>query len=112
MTRRHLAAAVLALAGALASPVALAGPAAAAMPCEWSDAATNPWNYPLDGVACVVLDTSAGIRLVGVTNVQPGWSYKVNSWGGGTKGVDIRFSNAITDERVDFRYAPGKTRIG
>lgn len=112
MARRHLAAGFVAAAALLAGPVLTAAPAAAVMPCEWGDSTVGPWNYPIDDVACVVLDTTSGIRLVGVTNVQPGWTYKVNSAGGGTKGVDIRFTNASTDQRVDFRFAPGKTRIG
>lgn len=111
MTLRHLAVGLVAT-SALLSPVLSAAPAFAAMPCEWTDSTAGPWNYPLDDVACVVLDTTTSIRLVAVTNVQPGWTYRVNSAGGGTKGVDIRFTKASTDARVDFRYAPGKTRIG
>ena len=110
----------LALTAGLAfAPLALgAGPAAAALPCEWSETpgATNPWSYPIDDVACVVLDTSSGIRLVGVSNVQPGWTYVVKSAGGpaGSKSdrVEIRFENRKTGQKLTFRFEPGKTFIG
>lgn len=103
-------------AGLAFAPVALsATPAAAALPCAWSETGTNPWNYPIDGVACVVLDTSVGVRLVAVTNVQPGWTYTVKSAGGTTathtNRVEIRFENKRAGQRVDFRYEPGKTDI-
>src|SRR5689334_6604566 len=110
MSIRRLGVALV-LAAGLLSPVALSAPASAAMTCTWSDPNTDPWNYPIDGVACVVLSTASGIRLVGVIDLQPGWSYEVKSAGGGTKGVEIRFSN-VDGRRVDFRYAPGKTKIG
>ena len=110
MSIRRLGTALVLSAGLL-FPVALAAPASAALPCAWSDPNTDPWNYPIDDVACVVLSTANGIRLVGVTDLQPGWSYDVRSAGGGTKGVEIRFSN-LDGRRIDFRFAPGKTKIG
>lgn len=112
--RRLLAAAAIA-AGTLGTPLVTAAPASAELPCAW-DMSAQPWNYPLDGVACVVLDTSSGIRLVRVTNVQPGWTYDVKSAGGGTASdpgrVEIRFANTVTGERLTFRFEPGKTKIG
>ena len=119
LAARRLAATVALAAGASLAPlVTTAAPAFAALPCEWdaTPGVTNPWNYPIDGVACVVLDTSAAIRLVAVTNVQPGWTYAVKSAGGTAASsgsrVEIRFENKSTGQRVDFRYEPGKTRIG
>jgi len=112
---RRLAAAVALAAGLAATPLVAASPALAELPCEWGDFASNPWNYPLDGVACVVLDTSTGIRLVGVTNVQPGWTYQIKSAGGTTASdknrVEIRFTNTSTKSDFTFRYEPGKTVI-
>lgn len=111
--RRTLASVTIAAAVA-GVPLATAAPASAELPCSW-DMSTNPWNYPLDGVACVVLDTSVGIRLVAVTNVQPGWTYQVKSAGGTSASdknrVEIRFENRDTGEKFDFRYEPGKTVI-
>jgi hypothetical protein len=118
ISARRIAATVALAAGvSLAPMVTAATPALAALPCEWAETpgSTSPWNYPLDGVGCVVLDTSSGIRLVAVTNVQPGWTYRVNSWGGPTASkpnrVDIRFENKSTGQRIDFRYEPGKTCV-
>jgi hypothetical protein len=101
-------------AGLLTLPIAVAAPAHAALPCEWSDTTAPSWNYPVDDVACVVLSTTSGIRLVGVTNVQPGWTYQVKSAGGTSDKdrVEIRFSNRATSQTVDFRYEPGRTKIG
>src|SRR3954462_7862423 len=111
--RRLLSGLALAVAVS-AAPLLTATPASGAMPCEWGDTTVSPWNYPLDGVACVKLDTTNGIRLAGVTDLQPGWTYQVKSTGGTSSRdrVEIRFSNAKPGERVDFRYEPGKTRIG
>ena len=116
--RRLTAAAVLAAGLSVAAPLVAAGPALAELPCAWdaNPGVTNPWNYPIDGVACVVLDTSSGIRLVAVTNVQPGWSYTVKSAGGAADSksdrVEIRFENSSTGAKLTFRYEPGKTVIG
>jgi hypothetical protein len=107
----------VALTGALTLSAlgAVSAPASAELPCEWN-IGSQPQNYPLDGVACVVMDTTSGIRLVGVTNVQPGWTYQVKSAGGTTASdnnrVEIRFDNPSTGQRLDFRYEPGKTKIG
>lgn len=115
--RRLAAATAICVAGLTATPLLTATPALAELPCSWAETpgATSPWNYPLDGVACVVLDTSVGIRLVAVTNVQPGWTYQVKSAGGTnsskTNRVEIRFENTATGQRVDFRYEPGKTCV-
>ena len=113
--RPAVAAAALTL-GLAAAPLLPAAPAWAALPCEWSPAGTNPWNYPLDGVACVVLDTSNGIRLVAVTNVQPAWTYQIKSAGGSSASdpgrVEIRFTNVSTKSNFTFRFEPGKTKIG
>jgi hypothetical protein len=102
--------------GLAAAPLVNATPAWAELPCEWGDTSVSPWNYPIDGVACVVLDTSNGIRLVAVTNVQPGWTYQVKSVGGGTASdpgkVEVRFTNASTKSTLTFRFEPGKTKIG
>ena len=113
---RRLAAALALTAGIAGTPLLTASPAFADLPCDWGDTSVNPWNYPIDGVACVVLDTSTGIRLVAVTNVQPGWTYAVKSAGGTTASdkdrVEIRFTNSSTKADLTFRYEPGKTRIG
>ena len=113
---RPVAAAAALTLGLAAVPVVIAAPAFADLPCEWGDTSVSPWNYPIDGVACVVLDTSNGIRLVRVTDLQPGWTYQIRSAGGGTASdpgrVEIRFSNPSTKSTISFRYEPGKTRIG
>jgi hypothetical protein len=114
--RRLAAAAAICVAGFTATPLLTATPALAELPCSWAETpgSTSPWNYPLDGIGCVVLDTSVGIRLVAVTDVQPGWTYQVKSAGAttGTKmRVEIRFENTSTSQRVDFRYEPGKTCV-
>jgi hypothetical protein len=116
---RRLAATVALAAGVSLAPlVATAAPAFAELPCAWdaTPGLTSPWNYPIDGVACVVLDTSNGIRLVAVTDVQPGWTYSVKAAGGTAASsgsrVEIRFENKATGQRVDFRFEPGKTKIG
>lgn len=119
MSRIRRIAATVALAGGIAAvPLATAAPAGAELPCAWAETpgASSPWNYPIDGVACVVLDTSSGIRLVAVSNTQPGWTYKVKSAGGtgGSSGrrVEIRFDNKSAGQTLNFRYEPGKTVVG
>lgn len=113
---RPVAAAAALTLGLAAAPLLPAAPAWADLPCQWSDLGTNPWNYPIDGVACVVLDTSNGIRLVAVTDVQPGWTYQIKSAGGTSASdpgrVEIRFTNASTKSSLTFRFEPGKTKIG
>jgi hypothetical protein len=114
---RRIAAALVFSSGLLAVPALTAAPASAELPCAWAETpgATSPWNYPIDGVACVVLDTSSGIRLVAVTDVQPGWTYQVKSAGGTAASsgsrVEIRFENKSTKQTVNFRFEPGKTVI-
>lgn len=117
-TLRRTTASILLAAAASLGPIALtAAPASAELPCTWDalPGSTNPWNYPLDGVACVVLDTSSGIRLVAVTDLQPGWTYTIKSAGGTSASsgsrVEIRFENRSTRATLNFRFEPGKTVI-
>lgn len=41
------------------------------------------------------------------------WTYEVERNGGGTNDrVELRFTQADTGDRIDFRYELGKTSIG
>lgn len=69
-------------------------------------------NYVGDAGCVAVLVTPGTIRLAWVVPAA-GWSYEVERNGGGTNDrVELRFTQADTGEKLDFRYELGKTSIG
>ena len=69
-------------------------------------------NYAGDA-ACVGIKVNAtSVRLAWVV-LAPGWSYVVKRNGGGTNSrVELRFTQASTGDKLDFRFQRGTTTIG
>ena len=69
-------------------------------------------NYAGDAGCVGIRVSGPGLRLAWVV-VAKGWTYVVKSNGTGTNSrVELRFSNAATGQKLDFRYERGKTVIG
>lgn len=69
-------------------------------------------NYAGDAGCVGIRVTSSSVRLAWVV-LAPNWRYVVKRNGGGTRArVELRFTNNVTDERIDFRYQLGRTIIG
>jgi len=69
-------------------------------------------NYAGDAACVGVRVTSTSVRLAWVV-LAPDWRYVVRSNGGGTRArVELRFTNTVTGDRLDFRYQQGRTTIG
>lgn len=69
-------------------------------------------NYAGDAGCVGIRVSGPGLRLAWVV-VAKGWTYVVKSNGTGTNSrVELRFTNAATGQKVDFRYERGKTVIG
>ena len=69
-------------------------------------------NYAGDAGCVAVLVTPGTNRLAWVVPAA-GWSYEVERNGGGTNDrVELRFTQADTGDKIDFRYELGKTSIG
>jgi hypothetical protein len=93
-------------------------PAADPLDCVGDPAvieATTPGlvvNSAGDAGCVAVVVTDSTIRLAWVAPAS-GWTYEVEKNGGGTNDrVEIRFTQADTDQQLDFRYELGKTSIG
>lgn len=125
MSRNSVRASALAAAVTLASLFGLAGPAMAqggtpppapapALDCT-KVAPADPnvaINYAGDAGCVGIRVSGPGLRLAWVV-VAKGWTYVVKSNGTGTNSrVELRFTNAATGQKVDFRYERGKTVIG
>ena len=125
MSRNSVRASALASAVTLASLFGLAGPAVAqggtpppapapALDCT-TVAPADPnvaINYAGDAGCVGIRVSGPGLRLAWVV-VAKGWTYVVKSNGTGTNSrVELRFTNAATGQKVDFRYERGKTVIG
>jgi hypothetical protein len=69
-------------------------------------------NYAGDAGCVAVLVTPGTNRLAWVVPAA-GWSYEVERNGGSTNDrVELRFTQADTGDKIDFRYELGKTSIG
>ena len=125
MSRNSVRASALAAAVTFASLFGLAGPAMAqggspppapapALDCT-KVAPADPnvaINYAGDAGCVGIRVSGPGLRLAWVV-VAKGWTYVVKSNGTGTNSrVELRFTNAATNQKVDFRYERGKTVIG
>lgn len=125
MSRNSVRASALAAGVTLASLFGLAGPAMAqggtpppaptpALDCT-QVAPADPnvaINYAGDAGCVGIRVSGPGLRLAWVV-VAKGWTYVVKSNGTGTNSrVELRFTNAATGQKVDFRYERGKTVIG
>jgi hypothetical protein len=126
MSRKSVRASALASAVTLASLFGLAGPAMAqggspppapapvALDCT-KVAPADPnvaINYAGDAGCVGIRVSGPGLRLAWVV-VAKGWTYVVKSNGTGTNSrVELRFTNAATGQKVNFRYERGKTVIG
>lgn len=70
-------------------------------------------NYAGDAACVGVRVTASGsVRLAWVV-LAPGWTYVVKSDGTGTSNrVELRFTQALSGRKVDFRFERGRTTIG
>ena len=69
-------------------------------------------NYAGDAACVGIRVTSTSVRLAWVV-LAPGWSYVVKRNGGGTNSrVELRFTQASTGDKLDFRFQRGTTTIG
>jgi hypothetical protein len=69
-------------------------------------------NYAGSAGCVGVRVTTTSVRLAWVV-LAPNWRYVVKRNGGGTQArVELRFTNTVTGERLDFRYQQGRTTIG
>lgn len=107
--------AALALAGALLGGTFFAldsGNAhAAEVTCDFSaDSGPTFTNFAGDaGCVTVTIVSSTQLAVTKVT-LNPGWTYQVKSSGSNAR-VELRFTNASTGGRVDFRVEFGKTIV-
>jgi hypothetical protein len=63
-------------------------------------------NTPLlAGTACV----DQGTTLLNTVDVNNPWRATIKATGASSKGLDIRFSNPKTGDRIELIYASGKT---
>jgi hypothetical protein len=108
----------LAVAGALGAMLipataASADDALAAFACPVdTDTIEVPYAYAADntaqlaGIVCV----QAGGTVFETMNVSPGWSAELKSDGSDGR-TDVKFSEAVTRDRVELRYEAGRTEI-
>jgi hypothetical protein len=69
-------------------------------------------NYAGEAGCVGVRSTASALQLAWVV-VADGWTYVVQSNGGGTNSrVQLQFKNTATGKKIDFRYELGKTVIG
>jgi hypothetical protein len=69
-------------------------------------------NYAGDAACVGIKVTATNVRLAWVV-LAPGWSYVVKRNGGGTNSrVELRFTQASTGDKLDFRFQRGTTTIG
>jgi hypothetical protein len=79
---------------------------------EGSTAVEVPYAWTADnvpllaGTVCVYEETTTLQSL----DVNAPWHFEVKS-SGGSKGVDVRFTNPETRDRVELIYEPGQTEI-
>jgi hypothetical protein len=121
---RTLIATLAALLNAAAPAAAKGGDTPPPPPQEWVDPCEGYWDLPAysDGTTplvnrtaggCVVIHAyTSGLLLLDYVVLVPGWTYEVESNGGGSKNrVEIEFTNPTTGERAQIRVEPGKTDI-
>src|SRR3954470_2322137 len=108
-----------------ATPAVPADPATPAVPAAPApfDCLTDPATVamtatdmavnPVGDAGCVAVRVTPGtVRLAWVVPPE-GWTYVVERNGGGTNDrVELRFTQAETNAKLDFRYERGKTSIG
>jgi len=98
-------------------PAPLPQPAVSVDPCEgywdtsYADGSVAIVNATRGG--CVIVRRyPSGVNLLDQVILLPGWSYTVESNGGGTNSrVQIALSNASTGEKAQIRVEAGKTII-
>ena len=111
MTRTLLATLVASL--VLAAPVHAGTPPA---PAPTTDPCEGLWDYGLVNASsggCLGVAVSAtGVLSVGFVVPLPGWTYKVESAGGGSNNrVQVEFTHTASGARALIRVEPGKTLI-
>jgi hypothetical protein len=126
------------LTGALLAAGIAAGPAAAshgggggggsttpAQPTDYLDICADRWDTVsyTDGSSAVINRTlggcvgvrhfPSGVNRLDFVDLQPGWTYTVESNGTGSNSrVQLSFDNASTGEKAAIRVENGKTVIG
>ena len=114
MTRTLLATLVASL--VLAAPAHAGGGGTPPAPAPATDPCEGLWDYGLvnasNGGCLGVAVSATGVFSVGFVVPLPGWTYKVESAGGGSNNrVQVEFTHTASGARALIRVEPGKTLI-